>query len=234
MAQPYDRSRLYMDIGDFVRIIGTEGESAFFKIANHEQIANQTVLMADESSAIAIGVYSDPSPVRFDFDKPVQELRLVQARPVAYPAPIGAGAPTPLNNLPPTIEVEWSSPKSRRRGGTDKRTTVTINGIATAVGGIDDGRIPINQIRNIGDSNEVFDLWVMHGFEPSFRVLNNSLSIMGGVAALPMQFLWFITNEGRRYVLGKPSPDELSGLKSGNIPYRSVSLGGITEIEQEE
>ena len=234
MAQPYDRSRAFLDLGDFVRIIGTEGESAFFKVGNHEQMGNQTVLMADESSAVAVGAFSDPSPVGFSFDKPVQELRLFQIRPVIYPAPIGAGAPTPLNTLPPTLQVEWSSPKTRRRGGTDKRTTVTMNGIASPVGGIEDGRIPANQIRNIGDSNEVFDIWVMKGFEPAFRVLNGTLSILGGPVASPLQFMWFVTNMGRKYVLGKPNTDELRGLKSGNIPYRSVSLGGITEIEQEE
>jgi hypothetical protein len=234
MAQPYDRSRAFLDLGDFVRVIGTEGEAAFFKVGNHEQMGNQTILMSDESQAVAVAAFSDPAPVGFGFNKPVQELRLVQVRPVIYPTPIGAGAPTPLNNVPPTVEVEWSSPKTRRRGGTDKRTTVTMNAIPNIVGGIDDGRIPANQIRNIGDSNEVYDIWVMHGFEPAFRVLNGSISPLGGGAALPLQFIWYVANEGRRYVLGKPGPEELIGLKSGKIPYRSISLGGITEIEQEE
>ena len=236
MAIPYDRTRWYMQLGDFVKIVGLKGESAFFKISMVETMAQQTTLFADAIQGIDVpGATSDPDPVAFGFDEPVQDLRLIQVRPTIYPITYLLGVQPVLANIPPTIEVEWSSPKSERRGGTDKRSTVTMNGIANQVGGSEGGRMAANQIRRMDnqDPSEVYDLFFIHGYEPGFNVLDGSPVPLGGGLGGTWDFSWYIPNEGRRYVLGRPSDEEVRGLLKRKIPYRAISIGGIDTIDME-
>ncbi|MBU0847210.1 hypothetical protein KKH23_08520 [Patescibacteria group bacterium] len=236
MALPYDRTRYYMEMGDFVKIVGLKGESAFFRIALLETMAQQQVLVADAVQGVDIpGTATDPSPVDFKFNEPVQELRLIQIRPTIYPVTFIAGLQPVPANIPPTINVQWSSPISERRGGTDRVKTVTMNGIANVVGGPEGGAMPANQIRGMPnqDPNEVFDLFFIHGYRPGFNVFNGSPVPMGGGGGLAWDFSWYLPCEGRRYVLAKPTVDELKGLFSRKIPYRTVCIGGIDSVDME-
>lgn len=229
MAQPYDRTRYYLGIGDFVKILGFQGEAAFFKIGLSEPMSQQTVLFADENAAVGPAATSDSDAVSFVFNQPVQELRLAQVRPVLFPNTKAPAAIPPVNLIPPTIQLEASSPKSKRVMGTDKITTVTMNGIPNVVGGTNGGRMPANQIRRRDDPNEVFDLWIIKGYDLAFNILNGTLAPIGGGLG-PLQYIWSTGDQGRRYVLGKPTPEELKGLKEGVVPYRAITLGGITQV----
>ena len=234
MAQPYDRTRYYLEMGDFVKIMGMEGISAFFKIALVEPMAQQTVLFADAIQGADVpGQPTDPQPQEFGFTEPVQEMRLIQVRTTIYAITVTPGTRPDMDHLPPTIEVKFNSPKTSRRGGTDKRTTVTMNGFANIVGGREGGRMPANQIRRLSDPNEVFDLWIMYGYDPAFNILNGSVAPLGGGLGGVFDFTWDIANQGRRYVLSLPTEEELKGLISRFIPYRAITLGGIDTVTEE-
>ena len=104
MAIPYDRTRWYFELNDFVRIVGLKGEKAFFKIGMVETMAQQTALFADAIQGIDVpGATSDPDPVAFGFDEPVQDLRLIQVRPTIYPITYLLGVQPVLANIPPTL-----------------------------------------------------------------------------------------------------------------------------------
>ena len=243
MPRAYDRTRHYMKMGDFVKIIGYEGEVAFFKIALVETMAQQSVLFGDAAQGIGAAAHiganpieSDPDPVPYKFMEPVQELRLVQMRVSVYPTDGNSGAPV-VNNVTPAIEIEANSPESERRFGTDRRTRTTMNGIAALTvpdtGGRNGGRIPANQVRRQDDQCEVFDMWIIHGYEPGFDITNSMNFNLGGIIPGPLDFNWYLNTQGRRYVLGKPTRDELDRLMKKEIPYKAVTLGGVTTITME-
>jgi hypothetical protein len=225
-----------MKMGEFVKLIGLKDEVAFFRIALVETMAQQLSLVSDAVQGVDVpNTASDPDPVEFGFNEPVQELRLIQIRPTIYPVTFIAGAQPVLDNIPPTISVQWSSPKSERRGGTDKRKTVTMNTIANQVGGAEGGAMPANHIRRMAnqDPNEVFDLFFIRGYKPGFNVFNGSPVPMGGGLGGTWDFTWYVPNEGRRYILARPTRDELKGLFDRSIPYRAISIGGIDTIDME-
>lgn len=241
MARPYDRTRHYMRMGEFVKILGFEGETAFFKIAQVEVMAQNNTLFGDPVQGVGaaphIGappVLADPDPVPYKFIEPVQELRLVQMRLSVYPVNEGLGLVPNDANILPNIGIETNSPASERRFGSDKRTNTQMNGIAInpQPGGREGGRIPANQIRRMSDQNEVFDIFIIHGYEPAFDIANQTSFTLGNGAG-PLDFDWYLNAQGRKYILGKPQKDELRGLIKGSIPYRAITLGGISTVTME-
>ena len=44
---------------------------------------------------------------------------------------------------------------------------------------------------------------------------------------------WYLATQGRRYILGKVGKEELKGLMTRKIPYKAITLGGISAITTE-
>lgn len=231
-----------MQMGQFIKVLGFQGEKVFFRIAMVEPLAPNQSLFADSAQGVAAAAHvgaapimTDPDPVVYNFIEPVQELRLLHLRlsmnvvnELLGPAPIP-------NNYMPNIGVEVNLPESERILGTDKMTNPIMNGIVInpQVGGRQGGRLPANQIRRLSDQNEVFDLFVMHGYSPAFDIANQTPLALGGIIGPLASMDWYLNSQGRKYILGKPSKEELRGIIEGYIPYRAISLGGISSVSQE-
>jgi hypothetical protein len=94
---------------------------------------------------------------------------------------------------------------------------------------VNGGRIPFNQIYSRDDLNEVFDLWLTFGAYPDFAVRNQSAFPMGGVAG-PLIYDWYISIQGRKYILGDVNKEELDKLLSRTQKYRGITMGGIKAV----
>jgi hypothetical protein len=135
-----------------------------------------------------------------------------------------------INTIAPLFELEWGLPAGDVRGGTDIQRTITMNGIANnAIGGVNGGRIPFNQIYSRDDLNEVFDMWLTFGTFPDFRVRNQSNQAMGGAGG-PLAYDWYISIQGRKYILGDVNKEELEKLLNRTQKYRGITIGGIKAV----
>lgn len=244
MPRAYDRTRYYLKMGEFIKLIGFKGEKVFFRVGVVEPMGPLVSIFSDPIQGVgaaAAGHFgaapqeSDSQLEPFSYLNPVQELRLCQIRLTMFPVTVAPGVFPPVANIPPVIEAEYSSPATEHRAGTDRQQNITMNGIVTVAGGRDGGRLPGNQIRRFDDPNEVFDIFMVRGYEPAYRLANGTpFNIGAPPPATPYNFYWYIATQGRRYILGKVKKEELKGLISRRIPYRAITLGGITTLTAED
>ncbi len=242
MPRAYDRTRYYLKMGEFIKLIGFKGEKVFFKVSLTEPMGPLVSIFSDPIQGVdavahfgAAPQESDPQLEPFKYLEPVQELRMTQVRLTMFPVTVVPAVFPPVADIPPLIEVEYSSPATEHRAGTDRQQNITMNTIVTVAGGRDRGRVPGNQIRRFDDPNEVFDIFMVRGYEPAYRIANSTpFNIGPPPPATPYNFYWYIATQGRRYILGRVKKEELRGLLNRKIPYRAITLGGITTITSED
>ena len=87
------------------------------------------------------------------------------------------------------------------------------------------------------DPNEDYDVFVLHGTVPGYRVLNNHYLLnMGGPSVPPLNivntglnFDWYLDFVGYKYVMEPVSPSEYDKLKNYKIKFKPVVVGGVPQ-----
>lgn len=230
MSLPYDRLRYYFAPSDFLMLIGPEGDFKFFKVLRDEPMGQHLVQFANAANGVAAGAFSDALRVAWEFLEPSRQNRLFQARLTLVAIDRALGELVDIATIAPLIEIEWGFPSGQVRGGSDVQFNTPMNGIANLnIGGINGGRIPGNQIYTRDDPNEVFDLWIIYGSFPDFRVLNGTPLVLGGGAG-NLDYDWYLAVQGRKYILGDVTDDEREKLMKKELHYRGVTVGGIEAV----
>ena len=250
----HTRTSGYLRVGDFIEINDPAGNVAFMKIAFAEVMGQFPILFADEFDNIAAkgaraaagAAPNNPTPsgpfVAMDFLTPNREDRLIQVRPTIvalYRENIVAGqlvAPTPEMV---DVLIQWVSPLNSQRGGTDIESIVRLgintgnSGIPQNVGGTLNGFMNALDIYTRDDPNENYDLFILSGMEPGYRILNNSPTFPIGGGLTPnenLDFDWYICFQGYRYVMEPVTREEYDALKRKDIIPRSIGVGGVPNV----
>jgi len=222
--------KYYLSPDDFIKIIDPEGNSNFFKVLKDEPLGQIKVPFANAANPIAPGGVSDVPRVPFDFLEPARQNRLFQIRVNIFAIDRATAVLVDIATIAPLFELEWGLPVGTVRGGSDITGNITMNGIVSnGIGGINGGRIPFNQIYTRDDLNEVFDLWLLFGTYPDFAVRNQSTFPLGGDGG-PLAYDWYISIQGRKYILGDVNKEELEKILNRTQKYRGITIGGIKAI----
>ena len=230
MALPYDRLKYYLEADDFVKLVDETGDWDYYAVTKDEPMGQQLVQFANAANAVAAGAFSDAQRVPFTFLEPARENRLFQARVTIFAVNRTTGIIADIATVPPLIGVEWGHGVGVARGGTDKLDTITMNTIATNVGGVRGGRMPVNQVYSRDDPNETFDLWCVFGKFPDFRVENLTTLPLGGGGAGTWDLDWYFGILGRKYILRNVTNEEKDKLDNHEIEFRGITLGGIEAV----
>ena len=254
----YTRTSKYFKPDNFIQILDPDGFTAFMKIVFAEPLGHFPILVCDELSPIpssGAGVARpagappyNPSAtgdfVAMRFLEPTREDRLIQARPLLYalyrrpPAGNFSGQLVPPTPEMSQVWLQWVHPLQSGRGGTDKPANLTFNviggtgGIPQNVGGTFGGSIPATKIYARDDPNEDYDVFVLHGTVPGYRVLNNHYLLpMGGMANqnAGLNFDWYLDFVGYKYVMEPVSASEYGKLKDYKMKFQPVVVGGVPQ-----
>ena len=254
--EEHTRLSEYFEPDDFILMSDPQGYSAFFKIAYAQVLGLNSILFADEFNAIAAkgpriagAVPAVPTPsgafVEMQFLSPDRDNRIIQVRPTLFALyrPIGALINLAGQLVPPQPEfadvlVQWANPLSSVRGGTDKAADIRLNlnggtnGIPQQVGGAFGGMINGLDIYTRDDPNEDYDIFVIHGVAPGYRILNNSFNLpIGGGATdnVGLDFDWYIGLQGYEYVIEPVTNEEYKKLKNYDYKFKTIPVGGVPQ-----
>jgi len=101
-----------------------------------------------------------------------------------------------------------------------------MNSITNSVGGVSGGVIAPFMQESRDDPSHVYDMWVIFGSYPAFRVSNNTT----GLAPLGTTYDAYIMTWGRKYILIDVSADEYQALVNREFDYRAITVGGIPVV----
>jgi|GEM_PF-2442040 len=251
----HTRVSQYLKPGDFIQINDPDGFVAFMKIRFAEVMGLFPILVADEFDPIvAKGVRLAGGPVlpatpsgpfvAMEFLTPSREDRLIQARPVIVAlyrpniAIATAGQLVPPQPAFGDVYVQWVHPFQTNRGGTDQSAPITMSinsgagGIPQQPGGRLGGVINALDIYARDDPDEEYDVFVLAGTEPGYRVLNNHPTFDmggGGTPNADLDFDWYLVFQGYRYVMEPVSEKELKKLRNYEEKFRAISVGGVPQ-----
>jgi len=252
----YTRMSKYLKPGDFIQINDPDGFVAYMKVVLSEPMAMIPILFADELSGIAAkgvraagGAVIPPVPmgafVAMEFLTPNREDRLIQARPVIFALYRPTDPPNPFDGqmVPPQpqfsdVLLQWTHPFQDQRGGTDKAAPLVVNinsasgGIPQNPGGSLGGVVNALDIYSSDDPNEDYDLWVISGTEPGYRILNNSPAFPIGLGASPnvgLDYDWYLAFVGYKYIIEPVTSEELTLLKNYKLKFTPIGVGGVPQ-----
>lgn len=251
----YTRVSKYLKPGEFIQINDPDGFVAYMKIVFAEPMAMIPILFADEFDIIppkgirAGGVQViPPNPmggfVAMEFLTPNRENRLIQARPIIFALYRPEDPPDNRGQLVPEqpqfqdVWLQWTHPLQDNRGGTDQPAPITLNinsgggGIPQEPGGRLGGVVNALDIYARDDPNENYDVWVLSGTEPGYRILNNSPTFPIGGGLTPnngLDFDWYLAFVGYRYVMETVTPEELKKLTAYELKFTPIGVGGIPQ-----
>ncbi len=83
--------------------------------------------------------------------------------------------------------------------------------------------------QGLDDLNEVFDLWLLFGAYPDIRVRNQSAFAVGGDVG-ELAFDWYISIQGRKYIIEDVTQVDLEKLIKREQEYRGITIGGIKAV----
>jgi len=240
----YDRAAEYLRPGDYVMFSSQYGKPIWLFVEADEPLGQMKVQMtevgvslagraarAGAGSPVPPFTFIDAEPVRMDFLEPRREDRLYQIRPSVFAIDELTGHLIDEDVIPPLLMLEWDYPDGTRQGGSDRLATITINNIPNPdIGGPRGGRIPVNEIYNRSDLSPLYDIFVFFLTAPAFRLINWTRGVVGDAGDEGLQFLWFLTFQGRKYIFRRATAEEEEKLNNRELPYRSMpSPGGVPD-----
>lgn len=261
----YTRTSKYLKPDDFIMMNDPEGFVAFMKVAQAEVIGLTAILFADEFNGIpsplgGVRPAGAPPPVPtasgpfvpMNFLTPSRDNRLIQARPTIFalyrqtaPPNALAGQLVPYNQNMVDVWVQWVHPFYANRGGSEQQSALRMNvnsgagGIPQNVGGKLGGAVSAEEIYTRDDPNENYDVFVMYGTVPGYRILNNHTKLDIGSGPNPpagsnvgLKFDWYLAFQGYRYVIEPVSANEYSRLKEYKLPFTPIPVGGVPQSSQ--
>jgi len=238
----YDRLEAYLKSGDYVKLASQYDPAIFIFIESEEPMGQMNIQMAN--GAVPVGAraaragagtvvppagFVDAQPVAFEFLEPQREDRLYQIRPTVYAIDRTTGLLVDRAIIPPLLELQWEFPRGSFRGGTDRKSTITINGVINRdIGGNDGGRIPVNQIYTATDPSEVFDIFAFFDTFPAFRLLNNTRGTVGGGGGVELDYDWYLAVQGKKFVFRSVTAEEQKKIANDELSFRGIpSPGGV-------
>ena len=222
----YDRLAPYLGSDEYIKIIDFEGNVAYFKVSRREPLGNMYVQFASATATLASGANTG-SFVGFDFLQPARENRLYQVTAQIALIDIGSQKLLDTREIPAMINLEVENPSGTRRYGTaTTQTNLVMNTITNSVGGVSGGVIPPFLQETRDDPSHVYDMWIIFGSYPAFRVVNNTT----GLAPLGTSHNAYILTFGMKYILIDVSADEYQALVNREFDYRAITVGGIPVV----
>ena len=240
MAQPYDRLAAYLQPGDFVKFTSRLGDPVWLHIEADEPMGQQVPMrLADAAvsmparaaragvgTLVPAGSFLDAGPVAMTFLEPQRQDRMYQVIPTIFAINRVTQQVIARAGIPPLVELEWEYPSGDLRGKVDSPQNVTINGCINNRIGF--GRIPANQIYTRDDPSPVFQMFIFFKTYPAFRLINSTRGIVGGGGAIQLDYDWYLTFQGRKYVFRTATEDEQRKLNNRELAYRKIqSSGGV-------
>lgn len=225
MVAVADRMKGYLGLDEFVKMVDFEGNYSFFKIARTEPMGLVLVEFANATNTLASAADTG-SFAGFDYLQPARQNRLYQVRTMIVAIDQGSGKWLDSAEIGARVDLEVEHPSGTRRFGTATRQSgLTLNTISNTVGGVSGGRVPPYMVPVSDMPSEVYDLWVIYGVYPAFRVSNNNEA---GLPALGDDgYDYYIATFGMKYLVLDVSPEELDLLTAHELEYRGVTIGGV-------